>query len=70
MNTITASTGATLLALTFLPGCLAGLVQLARRDAQRAFPRWLAGLLGWRKYLGLWATWLLLVGGQAWSVDA
>lgn len=53
--------GALLLAVTFLPGSVAAVVQLCRSTSHRPFPRWLAAWLGARKQLGLLGFWFALV---------
>mmetsp|Transcript_4384 Transcript_4384/g.13286 ORF Transcript_4384/g.13286 Transcript_4384/m.13286 type:complete len:494 (-) Transcript_4384:139-1620(-) len=52
---VTGDVSATLLALSFFPGPLAALLQLARGTARRPFPAWFASWLQIRKQLGLLA---------------
>ena len=49
-----------MLALAYLPGPIAGLVQLIRGTAREPFPRAFASWLELRKQLGLFAFWLVL----------
>ncbi len=44
-----------LLSATFLPGCIAGVIQLSRGTKYRAFPKWLDRWMKARKQLGLFA---------------
>lgn len=58
-------TAITVLALTYLPGSVAGVVQLYRGTKYRRFPRWLHAWLVSRRQLGLIALALVLVHALA-----
>jgi len=59
MNKVFALTGFSLLGITYLPGCIAALLQLARGTAQCPFPLLLGTWLNIRKYLGLLSLWFI-----------
>lgn len=58
-------TGITILALTYLPGSVAGVVQLWRGTKYRRFPRWLHAWMVSRRQLGLIALTLALLHALA-----
>lgn len=58
-------TAITILALTYLPGSVAGVVQLCRGTKYRRFPRWLNAWLVSRRQLGLIALTLVVVHAMA-----
>ena len=55
LNLLVCLTAITLLAITYLPGCLAAFVQLYNRTKYKLFPSWLDLWLKGRKMLGLYA---------------
>eukprot|EP01134_Creolimax_fragrantissima_P001713 CFRG1713T1 len=56
-----ANTSLSLLAITYLPGKIANIIQLYNRSARKLFPGWLSSWLQIRKQLGLMACWLMLM---------
>ena len=59
-NKVFALTGFTLLGLTYLPGVLAGVIQLCRGTAKVPFPALLGQWMNLRKQLGLAAMWFIV----------
>lgn len=59
MNKVFALTGFSVLGLTYLPGQIAGCIQLYTGTAQCPFPLLLGGWMNIRKYLGLLSMWFI-----------